>query len=303
MEETLSMSDFEEEISRSFQKIKEGDIVSCTILDIKDTGITVDIGTYLEGIIPVEQLSSDPRYNFYSELHTGDSIKALVIEEDNGEGSVILSKKQADNILSWDLLKEYYEQQHILHVTCSEVVNGGMVTYVDGVRGFIPASQLSTHYVEDLESWKQKQLDAVIITLDPEKHKLVLSAKQVEKAKAAKEQQEKIAHLQKGIVTVGIIEKIVPYGAFVRINDELTGLVHISQICGKHIKSPNEVVKEGQEVTVKIIDIHDGKISLSMKSVSEQEEVLEEVEEACVEYISDESASTGLGSLLSKLKF
>ena len=112
----------------------------------------------------------------------------------------------------------------------------------------------------------------------------------------------KITHLQIGLVTTGIIEKIAPYGAFVNIGDGLSGLVHISQICGKRIKSPNEVVKEGQEVTVKIIDVKDGKVSLSMKAVEEDAEIVEDVEEVSFEYSSGEEAGTGLGALLANLK-
>ncbi|HWT27020.1 MAG TPA: S1 RNA-binding domain-containing protein, partial [Mobilitalea sp.] len=112
----------------------------------------------------------------------------------------------------------------------------------------------------------------------------------------------KIGKLQLGIVTTGIVEKIAPYGAFVNIGEGLTGLVHISQICGRRIKSPNEVIKEGEQVTVKVIDIKDGKISLSMKAVEEKEEVVEDVEEAPVTYSTGEEATTGLAALLKNIK-
>src|SRR5690606_1007782 len=152
-------------------------------------------------------------------------------------------------------------------VKIGQAVNGGLITYLYGIRAFIPASQLSLSYVKDLESWVGKELDAIIITASKENRKLVLSAKEVEIDKANKEKALKISKLTRGLVTTGLGEKIVPYGAFVNISDGLSGLVNISQICEKKIKSPNEVIKEGNNVTVKIIDIKDGKISLSMKEV------------------------------------
>jgi len=129
-----------------------------------------------------------------------------------------------------------------------------------------------------------------------------LSGKEVERNKALADRNSKISRLQKGVVTTGTVEKIVPYGAFINIGDGLSGLVHISQICGRRIKSPNEVIKEGQEVTVKIMDIKDGKVSLSMKAVEETAEVVDAVEEVPFEYSTGEEASTGLASLLSKIK-
>ena len=142
----------------------------------------------------------------------------------------------------------------------------------------------------------------MIITASKENRKLVLSAKEVEIDKANKEKALKISNLTRGLVTTGLVEKIVPYGAFVNIGDGLSGLVHISQICEKRIKSPNEVIKEGDNVTVKIIDIKDGKISLSMKEVKAKEEVIEDVEDTQFVYQADEEATTSLASLLKNIK-
>jgi small subunit ribosomal protein S1 len=156
--------------------------------------------------------------------------------------------------------------------------------------------------VEDLETWVDKEVEVIIITASPENKKLVLSGKEVEKEKAIKDRNSKISKLQKGIVTKGTVEKIVPYGAFVNIGDGLTGLLHISQICGRRIKSPNEIIKEGEEVTVKITDIKDGKISLSMKAVESQEEIVENAEKVPSTYRSGGEATTGLADLLKNIK-
>lgn len=145
-------------------------------------------------------------------------------------------------------------------------------------------------------------MDVVVITVDEEKGRLVLSARELLWEQEQEEKQRRMNNLQKGLVTTGVIEKIAPYGCFVNIGEGLTGLVHISQICGKRLQSPNEVVKLGEEVKVKVLDVKDGKISLSMKAVEEREEVVEEIEEAPIEYTSDGEASTGLASLLAGIK-
>ena len=297
-----SMDEFKDEISRSFKKIAEGDILTGTVIGVSDTEVTIDLGYYTEGIIPLEELSNDPRFSIKADIHEGDQVSAVVIKEDNGEGSILLSMKKADDILAWDKLKEALAARTVVSVKIAQSVKAGVVTYVHGIRGFIPASQLSLNYVEDLDSWIGRTINVIVITVDEEQGRLVLSGKEVERDLADRDRSSKISRLQIGLVTTGIVEKLAPYGVFVNIGDGLSGLVHISQICGRHIKSPKEVVKEGDEVKVKIIDVKEGKISLSMKAVEEKEEVLDAVEEAPAEYLSEGSVSTGLGSLLAGIK-
>jgi small subunit ribosomal protein S1 len=299
---TPSMADFEEEINRSMKKIREGDIVSGTVAGVTDTEAVIDLGSYTEGVIPLEELSHDPRFSIRTDIQAGDLIKALVLREDDGKGNILLSKKQADDILAWDKLRELMENKEVVSVKLQSVVNGGMITYLEGIRAFVPASQLSTCYVENLEEWVGKTIEALVITAEEEKKRLVLSARELLWEKEQEERQQRMNQLQKGLVTSGIIEKIVPYGCFVNIGEGLTGLVHISQICGKRLQSPNEVVKLGQEVKVEILDVKDNKISLSMKAVEDREAVVEEIETAPLEYHSGGEAVTGLGSLLQGIR-
>lgn len=301
-EKILSMDDFKDELNQSFKKIKEGDLLTGTVIGVSDTEVTVDLNYYTEGIIPLAELSNDPRFSIKADLQVGDTVTAVVLREDLRTGNLVLSKKSAADILAWDTLKEAMEAKKRYSVKVASSVNGGVITYVEGIRAFIPASQLSTQYVEDVESYVGQTLTVVIITVDEDNQKLVLSAREVLREEESIAKTNKISHLQIGLVTTGIIEKIAPYGAFVNIGDGLSGLVHISQICGRRIKSPNEVVKEGQEVTVKIIDVKDGKVSLSMKAVEEDAEIVDDVEEVSFEYSSGEEAGTGLGSLLANLK-
>lgn len=297
-----TMGDFEDQINKSFIKMNEGEILKGTVIGISDTEVTVDLGYYAEGIIRLEDLSNDPRFSIKADVVLGQEITGVVIKEDDGQGNILLSKKEADDLLSWTILKEYMQNRTILQVKIAQAVNSGVVTYLEGVRAFIPASQLSLTYVENLDSWTNKEISVIVITVDETAKKLVLSGKEVERDKALADKSSKISRLQIGLITKGTVEKIVPYGAFINIGDGLSGLVHISQICGKRIKTPNEVVKEGDEVTVKIIEVKQGKVSLSMKAVEVRAEVLDNVNEVPFEYNSGGDASTGLAGLLSKIK-
>ena len=297
-----SMDDFKDELARSFRKIKEGDILKGTVIGISETEVILDLGYYTEGIIKLEELSNDPRFSIKADVAMGEELSATVLQEDDGQGHILLSRKRADDILAWEQLKEAMDSKKVLRIKIAQAVNGGVVTYLYGVRAFIPASQLSLTYVEDLEAWVNKEIDVVVITASTEDKKLVLSGKEVERDREKKDKSSKISRLQTGIVTTGTVEKIAPYGAFVNIGEGLSGLVHISQICGRRIKSPSEVIKEGEIVTVKIIDIKDGKISLSMKAVEEKEEVIEDVEEAPSTFTTGGEATTGLADLLKGFK-
>lgn len=297
-----SMDEFKEEIARSFKKIKEGDILTGTVIGISEAEVILDLGYYAEGIIKLEELSNDPAFSIKADVTLGEEISATVIEEDDGKGNILLSRKQADDILAWDQLIEAMKRKEVFKVKISQAVNGGVVTYLYGVRAFIPASQLSLTYVEELATWVGKELEVIIITASSADKKLVLSGKEVERDKVSHEKSNKISHLQVGIVTTGTVEKIAPYGAFINIGDGLTGLLHISQICDRRIKSPSEVIKEGETVTVKILDVKEGKISLSMKAVEEKEEVVEDIEETPSSFSTGEEATTGLAALLKNIK-
>lgn len=297
-----SMDEYMDLIDKSFRKISEGDIIKGVVIGISDTEVAMDLGYYTEGIIKLEEFSNDPSFSVKENVSPGDEIFALVLSEDDGNGNILLSKKRADDILAWDKILEDLQAKNVVRVKIAQAVKGGVIAYLYGVRAFIPASQLSLSYVENLESWVGKEIDARVVTASREDKKLVLSGKEVEIERAGIEKANKISKLSRGIVISGTVDKIVPYGAFVNIGDDLSGLLHISQISDRRIKSPNEVLKEGQTVTVKIIDIKDGKISLSMKEVQGKEEVVEDVEDTPTSYSTGGEATTDLGSLLKNIK-
>ena len=200
----------------------------------------------------------------------------------------------------WAEFAQMMADRTVLNVKIAEAVKGGVVAFVNEVRAFIPASQLSTEYIEKLEDWQGKHVDAVIITVDPEKKRLVLSGREVEKEKKAAQRKERLAQFKAGDVVEGTVDNIKDYGAFVKLADGIDGLLHISQISTQRIKHPGAVLKEGQTVKVKILSIADGKISLSMKALIEQE--TEEEEHETFDYKETAAATTGLGDLLKGLK-
>ena len=297
-----TMEDYAKELEASFRSIKEGDIITGTVIAVNEEGAILDLQYYAQGVIKAEDMSSDPNFNILEDVKTGDTIEATVVKTDDGEGNILLSKKEAVQVLAWDILKGYMDEKKSIQVKISEIVKAGAVAFVEGIRGFIPASQLSLTYVEDLEPWLGKQLEVRVITVDQEKNKLVLSAKAIEKEKAEAEINHKISMLAPGTILEGTVESLMPYGAFISLPEGLSGLVHISQISQRRIKKPSEVLNTGDKVKVKVLNTNDGKISLSMKAVEENTEADEMEAHQAEEYISKEEATTSLGDLFKKLK-
>ena len=296
-----TMADFEDEINASFRSFKEGEKVTGTVVSVEEEEVIVDLQSFSQGVIPAGEYSDDPAFHAMDEICTGDTITAVVLDSDDGQGRVLLSLKEAKSEESWQKMVQALEDGTIFTVKVLTSVNAGVVAFLEGIRGFIPASQLALEYVEDVDSFVGETLEVVVITADPENKKLVLSAKEVAKEKAAKVHEKKLNALQKGFVTEGVIDRIESYGCFVNIGDGLTGLVHISQICNKFLRSPNEVVKLGQTVKVKVLVVEDGKIRLSMKEAEDIAPEVEVEEEVSMEY-HDEEATTSLAGLLAGIK-
>lgn len=297
-----TMKDFEKELEASFRKINVGDIIKGTVIAVSEEEITLDLNYYTQGIIKVENFSNDPDFAVLEEIHVGDEIEATVIRKDDGQGNMELSRKEANDTLAWDKLAEMMEAGTVVTVKVKESVPSGVVAYLEGIRAFIPASQLALDYVEDTDAWIGKNVEVKVITADAENQKLVLSGKAVAREVAVEERNHKISMIVPGSVMEGTVESLMPYGAFISLGDGLSGLVHVSQICERRIKKPSEVLKEGQKVKVKVLNTNDNKISLSMKALEEKMVDTEPVEEIET-YTSNESVGTGLGALLSGLKF
>ena len=205
-----------------------------------------------------------------------------------------------DDANPWNLVADYMEKGTVLPVKVEGVVNGGVIAMVEGIRGFIPASQLSLSYIENLEDYLLHDIEVQVIEADQAANRLILSARKLlkEKEKAAKE--ALVASVKVDSVLTGTVESLQNYGAFVRLENGLSGLIHISQISDKRIKAASDMLSVGQSVEAKVIGVNNGKISLSMKALIEpkEEEVVEKVEIPKAENIG-----TNLGDLFKNIKF
>ena len=197
----------------------------------------------------------------------------------------------------WQELRQMQADKTVVKVKIKEIVKGGAIAYLNELQAFIPASQLSLGYVEKLEDWVGKYIEAYVITVDPEKKRLVLSARELLKERREAERQEKLAAYKAGDIVEGTVDSLKDYGAFVELEGGVSGLLHVSQISSQRIKHPGVVLKEGQKVKVKIRSVENGKISLTMKDLEEKESQ----EPERFEYKSSGEVFTGLGDLLKGL--
>lgn len=298
---TETMKDYEKELEASMKKIEEGDILTGTVVSVDEKEVIVDLKYYAEGVIPAEDYSREPGFNLKEAVHPGDEVSATVIRKDDGNGNILLSKVEASDVLAWDRIREYQKSGEVLDVVVKGITNAGVIAYVEDIRGFIPASKLALGYVEDTESYLNQHIQVQVIDFDKESKKLILSAREILRARAEEERKNKISNVKPGLVTEGVVESLQPYGAFVDLGNGLSGLVHISQICEKRIKKPSEVLSPGDKVKVKVIAVKDGKLSLSIKEASDM--MAKEIEEEVYEVPdAGKEATTSLGALFAGIK-
>ncbi len=298
-EPTETMADFEDAITASLKPIHEGDILTGTVIGVSEDELTVDLGIYTDGVIRLSDASGDPDYTF-RDIEIGQEISATVIRRDNAQGRIQLSMKAAASVLGWERLQQLQKDQSNITVKISEAVKSGVTAYVEGIRGFIPASKLALEYVEDLDAWVGREIAVRVITADAEDKRLVLSAKEILREKEEEERKTRISNVEVGLVTEGTVESLMPYGAFVNLGNGLSGLLHVSQISQQRIKHPGAVLKEGQKIKVKIIAVKDGKLSLSMKAL--EDIAAKEIEEEVFEMPETEAATTSLASLFKNIR-
>ena len=205
-----------------------------------------------------------------------------------------------DSLLAWRKAKELKESQENITVTVTGIVKGGVVADFDGIRAFIPASRLALERIDDCNPFLGRELEVRVFEADIDEDKLVLSAREILKERQEDMRKKKISDVKVGQVFHGVVATIKDYGAFIDLGDGLSGLVHISQISHERIKHPGVVLKEGQEVDVKVIDIKDGKLSLSIKALLENPEEPDVDDEIVIP--ESEEIGTSLGDLLKGLK-
>ena len=298
-----SMADYEAEIDASLRRYERGEKVKCTVVSVDMDKIMVELGS-TTGIIRKQDASDDPAFNLQENVKPGDEVEASVVRPDDGHGNVVLSMKAASSERAWDRLTSLLSSKEPVTVKISAVTKSGVTTTLEGVRAFIPASKLSLGFVseDDLKDWVGKSVDVRVITAQKDGKKLVLSAKELLREQEAAQRKEAAALVKVGLVTEGTVETLKDYGAFINLGKGVTGLLHVSQISQKRIKTPSEVLKEGEKVKVKVIKVADGRISLSMKVLEDAAPAEEKEEKISFKLPKSEAIGTGLGDLRKGLK-
>lgn len=250
--------------------IKEGDKVTAKVQQVEDKQVVVHIdGAKYNGIIPISQLSTHHIENPSEIISEGDEIEAYVtkieIDEENESGAYILSKRQLETEKSYEYLQEKLDNDEVIEAKVTEVVKGGLVVDV-GQRGFVPASLISTDFIEDFSVFEGQTIRLKVEELDPENNRVILNRKAVEQAENDVKKASLLDSLNEGDVIKGKVARLTNFGAFVDIGG-VDGLVHVSELSHEHVQSPEDVVSVGQEVDVKVksVEKDSERISLSIK--------------------------------------
>jgi small subunit ribosomal protein S1 len=261
--------DFLAAIEGTIKEFNDGDIVEGVIVRVDRDEVLLDIGYKTEGVIPSRELSIKHDVDPNEVVSVGDAIEALVLQKEDKEGRLILSKKRAQYERAWGTIERIKEEDGIVTGTVIEVVKGGLILDI-GLRGFLPASLVEMRRVRDLQPYVGKELEAKIIELDKNRNNVVLSRRAWLEQTQSEVRQNFLTQLLKGQVRKGVVSSIVNFGAFVDLGG-VDGLVHVSELSWKHIDHPSEVVEVGQEVTVEVLDVDMDRerVSLSLKATQE----------------------------------
>jgi len=246
--------------------LKKGDTVKGTIVKIEDNQAYVSIGYKYDGVIPIRELSSVHLDSIADAVQVGQEVETKVVSIDDEKERLVLSKRAIDSENAWDELQARLDSQETFEVTVADVVKGGLVVDV-GLRGFIPASMVERHFVEDFSDYKGRTLRVKVKEIDKENNKVILSQKDVLDEEFEANKQKVMAGLAEGQVIEGTVQRLTQFGAFVDVGG-VDGLVHVSEISWSHVDKPADVLSEGDKVKVKVlkVDPEKGKISLSIKA-------------------------------------
>src|SRR5688500_8296548 len=256
-------------IDATIKPFSDGDLGKGTIVKIEKDEVLLDIGYKSEGVIPSRELSIRNDVDPSQIVSLGDELEALVLQKEDKEGRLILSKKRAQYEKAWGKIEEIKNADGTVEGPVIEVVKGGLILDI-GLRGFLPASLVEMRRVRDLQPYVGKVLECRIIELDKNRNNVVLSRRKFLEESQAEQRQDFLTSLAKGEVRKGVVSSIVNFGAFVDLGG-VDGLVHVSELSWKHVDHPSEVVEVGQEVEVEVLDVdlERERVSLSLKATQE----------------------------------
>jgi small subunit ribosomal protein S1 len=261
--------DFEKAIEATVLEFREGDIVEGTIVSVDSEGALVDIGYKSEGFIPTRELSIRNNIDPEETVSVGDRVESVVLDKEDDEGRLILSKKRAMYERAWGRIQQVAEQGGTVEGTVIEVVKGGLIVDI-GLRGFLPASLVDLRRVRDLDPFIGDTITAKVIELDRARNNVVLSRRAHLEEALAEERTEFLDNLHEGEIREGTVSSVVNFGAFVDLGG-MDGLVHVSELSWQHVNHPSELVKVGDEVKVKVLEVDRDRerISLSIRQTTE----------------------------------
>jgi small subunit ribosomal protein S1 len=264
-----SGEDLERAYEQTLKDFNEGDIVEGRVVKVDHDEVLLDIGFKSEGVIPSRELSIKHDVNPFEVVALGDEIEALVMQKEDKDGRLILSKRRAQYERAWGTIEKKKENDEIVEGTVIEVVKGGLILDI-GLRGFLPASLVEMRRVRDLHPYVGRTLEAKIIELDKNRNNVVLSRRAWLEETQSATRKAFLHTLRKGEIRKGVVSSIVNFGAFVDLGG-VDGLVHVSELSWKHIDHPSEVVEVGQEVEVEVLDVDldRERVSLSLKATQE----------------------------------
>jgi small subunit ribosomal protein S1 len=265
----ISDEEMENLIDGTITDIEEGELVTGTVVRIEHDEVLLDIGFKSEGVIPVRELSIRDDVDPSEAVAIGDEIEALVIQKEDKDGRLVLSKKRAEYKRAWNNVEEKFKNGENVEGEVIEVVKGGLILDI-GLRGFLPASLVDLRRVKDLDSYLGTVIEARVIEMDRNRNNVVLSRRVLLEEGRKNERAEILNKLEKGMRLKGTVSSIVEFGAFVDLGG-IDGLVHISELSWSHVNHPSEVVSVGDEVEVEVLDVDRNRerISLGLKQTTE----------------------------------
>jgi small subunit ribosomal protein S1 len=269
-QEDLTPEELVKAIEDSLKDFKDGDLVEGTVVKVDRDEVLLDIGYKSEGVIPAKELSIRQDVDPSEVVKVGDHIEALVLQKEDKEGRLILSKKRAQYERAWSRIEDTMRRGETIKGPVIEVVKGGLILDI-GLRGFLPASLVELRRVRDLHPYVGQELECKIIELDRNRNNVVLSRRAFLEESQSEGRKKFLESLRKGERRHGVVSSIVNFGAFVDIGGGVDGLVHVSELSWKHVDHPSEVVSVGQEVEVEVLDVDldRERVSLSLKATQE----------------------------------
>ena len=267
--EDISDDQMNQMIDGTLTEFDEGDLVNGTVVKIEHDEVLVDIGFKSEGVVPVRELSIRKDADPSEIVSLGEPIEALVLQKEDKDGRLILSKKRAEYERAWISVEEKFKAGETVTGEVIEVVKGGLILDI-GLRGFLPASLVDLRRVKDLDMYLHTEIEARVIEMDRNRNNVVLSRRVVLEEARKAERSEILSKLQPGMRLKGTVSSIVDFGAFVDLGG-IDGLIHISELSWNHVNHPSEVVKVGDEVEVEVLDVdlQRERISLGLKQTTE----------------------------------